>query len=67
MSQEEFQKLVLEKLSILDNLDKGITELKKDMSIVKDKLRIIEEQTKNLTEFKQTIKDTATDLIKKIS
>ncbi len=57
MSQEEFQKLVLE----------GIADLKKDMQFVKDKLRVIEDQTKNLTEFKQTIKDTATDLIKKIS
>ena len=57
MSNEEFQKLVLGSL----------TELKTDMKEVKSKLNIIEEQTKNLTEFKQTIKDSALELSKKIS
>ncbi len=57
MTNDEFQKLVLESL----------TELKSDMKYVKKKLDIIEEQAKTLTEFKQTIKDSAIELSKKIS
>ncbi len=57
MSQEEFQKLVLDKLTSIDNrLDR-----------IEKKIDVIEEQTKGLTEFKQAVKESATDLIKKIS
>ena len=45
MTNDEFQKLVLERF---DKIDK-------------------EEQAKNLAKFKQTIKDSAFDLAKKIS
>jgi septation ring formation regulator EzrA len=57
MSNEEFQKKVLESLS----------ELKIDMKYVKDKVRIIEEQTKTLSEFRHTVIESAKDFSKKIS
>lgn len=63
MSNEEFQKLVLDKLTILE---KGQNELKTDMKYIKDKVRIIEEQTKTLSEFRHTVIESAKEFSKKI-
>ncbi len=78
MTNEEFQKLVLDKLNKndefqkialekFDNLEKEIMEVKTELQEVKEIVLRTEEQAKNLTEFKQTIKDSAFDLAKKIS
>jgi len=64
MSQDEFQKAVLNQLN---NISSRLTSLEEEVKEVKEIVLRTEEQTKNLTEFKQVIKDTATDLIKKIS
>lgn len=61
---EELKKLMLDGFKQindrLDTIDNRLDRMEK-------KLDVIEEQTKNLTEFKQAIKDSANDLIKKIS
>ena len=78
MSQEEFQKLVLEKFDNLENeinnLKKEVKEVKNEVQEVKNEVQEVktivlrtEEQTKQNTEFKQAVKDSASDLLKKIS
>jgi len=64
MGNEDFQKTVLNQLN---NIASRLINLEKEVKEVKEILLRTEEQTKNLTEFKQVIKDTATELIKKIS
>jgi hypothetical protein len=64
MGNEDFQKTVLNQLN---NIASRLINLEKEVKEVKEILLRTEEQTKNLTEFKQVKKDTATELIKKIS
>jgi hypothetical protein len=59
MSNDDFQKLVLEKFDTIEN---GMKDLKNDMVYVKEKLRVIEDNAKSLTEFKQLVKDNAKSL-----
>ena len=63
MSQEEFQKLVLEKLS---SIDSDMSDVKKRLSKIEDNQRVLIDQTANLTEMKQSIKDAGEILYKKI-
>lgn len=64
MTHEEFQKLVLEKLSSLEN---GQKEINTRLGKIEKKLDIVEEQTKTLSEFRHTVIESAKELTKKIS
>lgn len=64
MSQEEFQKIVLNKLN---DITSRLTNLENEVKEVKEIVLRTEEQTKGLTEFKQAVKENAESLIKKIS
>ncbi len=64
MTNEEFQKIVLEKLGNLEdkvgNLEKGQEEIKKD-------IKAIIEQTADLTEFRQEINEKVDKLAGELS
>jgi septal ring factor EnvC (AmiA/AmiB activator) len=70
LTSEEFQNLVLKKLTSLEaditEIKTDITVIKEDMSHVKKKVDVIEEQTKTLTEFKTVVKEAGEKLYKKI-
>lgn len=64
MTNEEFQRLVLEKL---DNLEQGQRDLEIEVKGISKKLDGVVEQTANLTEFRYEMKAELADVKRSIS
>jgi hypothetical protein len=63
MSNEEFQKLVLEKLLILDGIKKDVEEIKKRFDNLEKQGNRIEDQVMKLSEYKQAVNEKLQDIV----